>query len=423
MLSYQEALAKVLDSVPEPRTIRVPLAVSQGHVLAETVYSDLDLPPFDKSFMDGYALRARDVRSVPRRLRLVGTMLAGTSQTFSVGSGQAVQIMTGAPVPAGADAVQMVEKTQRVDQDTIEILELVAPGDHIAPQASEVKSGSVVLEPGRVVGPAEIAVLATFGQIEVTVFAAPRVVILATGDEIVELDQKPAFGQIRNSNAHMLLAQCLTLPVEANVFPVVADDPQAVRQALDRALVYDVVIFSGGVSMGEHDFVHRVLAQSGVKISFHKARIKPGKPILVGRHNDRMIFGLPGNPVSSFVTFELFVRAALRQWLGFQRKSLVQIRARLVKDVRQKPGRTFFKPARVVWRGQDFWVEPIQTRGSADIVAFSRANGLLVIPADVTLQSKGSLVDVLLLSNWAEREDRSEQLIDSAVSLSRRPSG
>ena len=410
MLSYRQALTKVLDSVPEPQKVRASLLASQGRVLAEAVLADLDLPPFDKSFMDGYALRARDVHSLPRRLRLVGTTPAGSPRQLSVGSGQAVQIMTGAPVPRGADAVQMVEKTRRLDQDLVEILEPIGPGDNIAPRASEVKSGLAVLEPGRVIGPAEIAVLATFGQTDVAVFSAPRVAVLATGDEIVELDHRPAFGQIRNSNAYMLLAQCLTLPVEASVFPIVRDDPAAIRQALDQALDGDVVLFSGGVSMGEHDFVPRVVAEAGVDILFHKASIKPGKPILVGRRDDRMVFGLPGNPVSSFVTFELFVRACLRKWMGFQRRSLPRVRARLLKEVKQKPGRTFFKPASLLWQEQDFWVEPIETRGSADMVAFSRANALLVVPATVDLQSAGSRVDVLLLSDWAEGESASADL-------------
>ena len=402
MLSYEQALSKVLDSVPAPREARVRLQASQGRVLAETVRADLDLPPFDKSFMDGYALRAHDVGSVPHRLRLVGITLAGSAQALSIESGQAVQIMTGAPVPGGADAVQMVEKTRLLGPDFVEILEPVRPGENIAPRASEVKSGSTVLERGRVIGPAEMAVLATFGRTEVAVFAAPRVTVLATGDEIVEIDRRPAFGQIRNSNAYMLLAQCLTLPVQATLSPIVRDDPAAVRQALDGALGGDVVLFSGGVSMGEHDFVPRVVAEAGVDISFHKASIKPGKPILVGRLDDRMVFGLPGNPVSSFVTFELFVRACLRKWMGFRRSSLPRVRARLLEEVRQKPGRTFFKPARLFWRDQDFAVQPIGTKGSADIVAFSRANALLVVPAAVELQTQGSRVDVLLLSDWAD---------------------
>ena len=397
MLSFEDALEKLLSKVPAPRTVRVPLAEATGRVLARPVRADLDLPPFDKSFVDGYALRAADIARTPVRLQVVGTVAAGSSDRPVVSSGQAVHIMTGAPLPPGADAVQMVEKTQLAESDVVEVLDPVQAGGNIGPRGSEVKRQAVVLEPGRLLRAAEAGVLAAFGNSQVDVYAAPSAVVIATGDELVDVTVIPGAGQIRNSNTPMLKGQCAALGLDATVLPAVPDDPERTRQAVEGALGFDLALFSGGVSMGEYDYVHQVLDQQGVEVIFHKVAIKPGKPLWVGRKERCLVFGLPGNPVSAFVTFELFVRPAVRSWMGLEPISPPRVQAKLVRQVRQRPGRKFFKPARVGWADGKFRVAPIDTRGSADLVGFSRANSLLVMDASATIIAAGESVEVVLL--------------------------
>ena len=396
MHSYQEALSAILQEIPSPETVRVGLQASLDRILAEEIRADLDLPPFDKSCMDGYALRSGDTSTVPVSLKVVGVVGAGESRMPHLGPGQAAQIMTGAVVPSGADAVQMVEKTLR-DGDVVEILESVRPGENVALRGSEVKKGDVALTPGRRIGPSEIAVLATFGCGHLDVFKSPTVSIFSTGDELVDVDQKPDFGQIRNSNALMLWAQCRRLSLDARILPCVPDQPERIRESIRDGLASDLLILSGGVSMGEYDYVHKVLRDFGVEIFFHKAAVKPGKPLIVGKYGNRLIFGLPGNPVSSMVTFEVFAKPAIRKWMGIEEPSPFLVKAELQQDVQQIPGRLFFKPARTISTEAGLQVEVIETRGSSDIVGFAESDSLLLFPADQSFLSAGSTVDVILL--------------------------
>lgn len=402
MLSYGEAIQILLAQVPGPQPVRVPLEKARGRVLAATIRADMDLPPFNKSFMDGYALRSADVSQAPVQLRLIGTIAAGGTETITVGAGEAAQIMTGAAVPAGADAIQIVEKARRVGAEKVEILEPVSQGQNISHQANEVKRGKPVLECGTIISSARLGVLALFGQTSVEVFKAPSVAIISTGNEIVEIDRTPQYGQIRNSNAHMLWSQCRSLGLETQILPIVPDDPDRIREAVERGFEKDLLVFSGGVSMGEFDFVHKVLRDLGIEICFHKVQIKPGKPFLVGRKEGRLIFGLPGNPVSAFVTFELFVRPAVRKWMGFRQCQLPQVTGELIRDAEQKPGRMFFKPACCFATDGGFRVEPIETKGSADLVAFARCNALMIMEAGVSHLPAGSSVRMLLLNHWSD---------------------
>ncbi len=397
MLSYEEALKKLLSQTPEPRPEAVPLARALGLVLAEAVHADMDLPPFRKSFMDGYALRTADLEGGVGRHAVAGVVAAGQPPGQHCEAGQAWQIMTGAAVPDGADAVQMVEKTRRPG-DWVEILDPVAAGENVAPQGSEVRTGRQVLEAGRRLGAAEIGVLATFGVTEVAAYRRLRAAIVSTGDELVGIERAPRPGQIRNSNAHMLAAQCRLAGLQAEILPTVGDDPGPIRETIRAGLEgRDLLILSGGVSMGEFDYVHRVLGEQGIEIFFHKAAIKPGKPLIVGRRGEQMVFGLPGNPVSSFVTFEVFARPALRKWMGLQRLSLPRRRARLAETIRHKTGRLFFMPALTRETPEGLEAAPIETRGSADLVAFAPCNALLLFPAEVEEISAGAEVEVMLL--------------------------
>ncbi len=402
MIAFDEAFQLLIREIPDSRVIQVPLEASQGKALAVPVRADLDLPPFKKSLMDGYALRSADVLSPPVELRIVDVAAAGRPSQARLSPGEAIRIMTGAPLPQGADAVQPVERTESAGDSVVRILETVEPGDNIAPQGSEVRKGDVVLEQGRKVGAGEIGVLATFGRTRVEVYEPPRAGIVSTGDEVVEIDQVPEFGQIRNSNTYMLRAQCRDLGVEAEILARAPDDPEKIRAVLRLGLKKDLLILSGGVSMGEYDFIPRILAEEGVKTIFYKTAIRPGKPVLAGRREACLVFGLPGNPVSSFVTFELLVRPAIRKWMGFSGHSLARVQAELMEPVTQKPGRRFYKPACTVRSEGALKVRPIETKGSADLVGFSRANSLLIIEADVTSVDAGSRVDVLLLKELNE---------------------
>lgn len=412
MLDYEAALQKLVEAVPPARLTRVPLADALGRVLAASVRAEHDLPPFDKSFMDGYALRSTDALSAPVSLRKAGVQGAGqVDQSLQVAPGSAVQVMTGAPLPQGADSVQMVEKTRPAPDGRVEILESVEPGMHVAAKGSEVRAGETVLEAGQVIGPPQIAVLATFGHSRVEVFAPLTASVFSTGDELVAVEQQPEFGQIRNSNAPMLAAQCRRLGIEVQAKPALPDSPEAVRQALQEGLQSDVTIFSGGVSAGEFDFVHQVLGKAGLQVEFHKAAIQPGKPFLLATApgRDNMVFGLPGNPVSAFVTFEIFVRPALRKWMGHRCWGLPEVSGRLTRPVVHKVGRLLFKPAQALFADGAWQIRPIDTGGSADIVGFSKADSLALIPADIEELAADSQVRALLLPDHADLQQGEEK--------------
>ena len=402
MLTYSEALDLILARVPPSAVHDVDLCESLGHVLAHPVPADMNLPPFDKSFMDGFAVQSQDGIQAPIELRIVATSPAGKMTDRVLAAGETIRIMTGAPLPKGADAVQMVEKTELLPDSRVRLLEAVAPGQHVALKASEVSEGATVLEAGRSITPAEIAVLATFGWSRVNVFKKPSVRILSTGNELVGVDCRPSFGQIRNSNSHMLAAQCRALGLTVQQETPLADDPEAIRKAIRSGKEFDLTIFSGGVSMGEYDFVHEVLRAEGIDIAFHKAAVKPGKPLIVGTAGSRLFFGLPGNPVSSFVTFLVFAKPAIEKWMGHSHPRPFLLAAELKKGVQQKPGRLFFKPAVTVSTPQGFAASPVETRGSADITAFSKANSLILVEASVSRLDAGTRVQVLPLGGFPE---------------------
>ena len=396
LLPYEDALERILSQCPSPVTVTLPLEQCLDRVLASPVHADADVPPFNKSFMDGFAVRSADLRKVPARLAVVGEIPAGADSLPSVAAGETVRIMTGAPVPPDTDAVQMVEESRMVDKSTVEILKTVAPGANVSTQGREVTKGSVVLESGRLIGPAEIGVLASFGQACTDVFRPLSAAVVSTGDELVPVETRPRFGQIRNSNGPMISALCRRLGLKVESEISVGDDPERIAEAVRSGLKSDLLLLSGGVSMGEYDFVHRVLEREGASLIFHKAAVKPGKPICVGRKGSAVAFGLPGNPVSAFVTFQLFVRPLVRRWMGFESVSLRRIEARLTRGVSHKPGRTFFKPARTEWSGT-LRVSPVETGGSADLTGFARADSLLVMPSHVSSIAAGARVSVLLL--------------------------
>jgi molybdopterin molybdotransferase len=367
-----------------------------GAILAEDILADLDSPPFDKALMDGYAVRAAD--EGPRQI--LEEITAGRVPTLPIGTGQASRIMTGAPIPQGADAVIMREAT-REESDLVHLLSPVAQGKNILRQGAEMRVGECVVARGSRIRPQEIGVLATLGKGRVLLHPAPRVAVFSTGDELVDVDRIPGPGQIRNSNAHMLTAQVRRAGGRLTQTGIIRDSLDELRTHLSLALKEcEVLILSGGVSAGKLDLVPQALSELGVEAIFHKVSLKPGKPLLFGvRHRDpqsqqkQLIFGLPGNPVSSFVCFELFVGPALRRLAGHTQVDLSAVQATLSEPVRHDSDRPTYHPAAL----EGASVRLVPWLGSADLRAFLGANALAVLPAGSLSYAAGDWVQVLKL--------------------------
>ena len=372
-----------------------------SRVLAEPVLTDRDQPPFARSTRDGFACRASDVAE-GIALTLHGSLRAGqSSDGEKIGPGQAMEIMTGAPIPMGADCVLMVEHVQR-EGEMLRPLpgRKLAAGENIVPRGAEALTGATILPRGVRLAPAHIAAAASCGAVRLSVFARPRVAIVATGDELVELDQPPLVYQIRNSNSYSLAAQVAAAGAQPIRLPVARDELQHLEQTIRTGLQSDLLLLSGGVSMGKYDLVEDVLLSLGAEFFFTGARIQPGKPVVFGRiplaGRTVYFFGLPGNPVSTMVTFSLFVEPLLAALCGQAVRGPRFVHARLVQDVPAKAGLTRFVPAAMTTAGLDVSVATIEWQGSGDLASTSRANCFLVVPPDSPTLQTGDTVTVLL---------------------------
>lgn len=397
-LTFDQARAVVAAKLDESARKRfpetVPLEKAAGRVLAEDVYADRDYPPFPRSARDGFAVRSADVAEPPARLRVLGETRAGEPSVFEVGDGEAVEIMTGAPCPSGADCVVMVEYSRR-EGDHVILEQSLPPGRNIVPQGSEAPNGSLVLAAGARLDYPQTALLASVGRNRIQVWRKPRVAILSTGDEVVNIDRTPESFQIRNSNAWSLAAQVERRGGEAVVLPVAPDRLEETRDLIRLGLESDMLLLSGGVSMGKHDLVEQALAELGVDIHITKVLIQPGKPLVFGMAGDRPVFGLPGNPISTMVTFELFARMALERLAGAAASPLPFVEARLTQDFRHKPVLTRFLPARLTGDYAEARIEPIQWQGSGDLASIAKSNCFLVAPADRESWQAGDRIAVL----------------------------
>lgn len=345
---------------------------------------------------DGFAVRAEDLVSVPATLKCLGELRAGEVSKNPVGSGEAMQIMTGAPVPEGANAVVMVEHTERPSEDEVRILKTVQPGGNVAPKGSERLSGDVVFGPGERISSFELAVLASVGKATVSVFRSPSVSILATGDEIVEISETPGFAQIRNSNSISLYGQVRKKGGVPKILKTARDHLDDLRRQIASGLESDILLVTGGVSMGKYDLVEPVFKELGVTVHFDSVNMRPGKPTVFATRKGRCVFGLPGNPVSAFVAFELFVTPVLRALQGLPAETLSLIRGVLSSAVREKSGRTAFLPARVEFQRGMVEIAPVNWKGSADIFSPVNANALLIVPSEVSNFQTGDEADALL---------------------------
>ena len=381
---------------------RVELLVAGGRVLAESVFADRDFPPFPRATRDGYAVRAADVAQVPAWLKIVGEIRAGGPDAhISIRSEEAAEIMTGAPLPSGADAVVMIEYTARKG-DEIEIQRSVASGENFVPTGAEAKKGAELLPAGRRLTPAAIAVAGSCGRYELSVYRRPRVAILSTGDELVDIAGEPGPNQIRNSNSYSLAAQVQRAGGDPVVLPIAPDEPQQLRKLMEEGLSTDLLLLSGGVSMGKYDLVEQVLGGMSAEFFFTGASIQPGKPVVFGAApahraaQPTYFFGLPGNPVSTMVCFELFARTMVDALSGVGAGKLMFVRARLKFDVKTKTGLTRFLPALLTGEHESTEVELLKWQGSGDMAATARANCYLVVPPDRPELKAGEVVSVLL---------------------------
>jgi len=373
-----------------PDTEQIRTLEAAGRVLAEEITADRDYPPFPRSARDGYAVRSADV---PGELRVIGEVRAGEVFRGSVSPGGAVEIMTGAPLPEGADAVVMVEHTER-SGNHVKVARSLKSGENFNPQGIEAKHGSTVLSAGRRLGFAEIALLAMVGRECATVYRRPRVAILPTGDEIVEAGQQPEPFQIRNSNAWSMAVQVARAGGDPQILPIARDNYESTRGLIEQGLAHDLLLLSGGVSAGKYDIVERVLGDLGAQFFFDRVLVQPGQPLVFGTARGKFFFGLPGNPASTMVTFEVFARAAVELLGGANESPLPLLQARLSKDVRHKPGLTRFLPAQVSADGSSVAPEPWQ--GSGDVNSLARANAFLVTEPDRESWTAGEMIRVLL---------------------------
>lgn len=392
--TFEEARRCVLDTVRTARAApppeRVDLEAAAGRVLAEPIAADRDYPALARSVRDGYAVRAIDL---PGELEVIGEVRAGESFSGEVGARQAVEIMTGAPVPRGADAVVMLEHVRREGTRVI-AGQSAASGQFINPQGSEARAGEILLHPGKRLDFTGIAMLAAAGKETVPVYAAPRVAIIATGDEIVPVAETPRDFQIRNSNVYSLAAQVARAGGVPQILPVARDELAHTRELIERGLAADLLLLSGGVSAGKYDIVEPVLEGLGAEFFFDRVLIQPGQPLVFGKARGKFFFGLPGNPSSTMVTFEIFARAALELLGGQEEVALHMPFARLTEEFHHRVGLTRFLPAHLSPDGAA--VTPIAWRGSSDVPALTRANAFMVADADRPGWQAGDWIRVLL---------------------------
>jgi molybdopterin molybdotransferase len=407
MISVEEALERILAGIAPLSVSQVPLAESLGLVLTEDVIAQEDMPPFANSAMDGFALPGEDSRprdGQPPRLRVIGTVAAGYVAQHSVTSGTAMRIMTGAPVPPGADAVIQVELTRSdsPQSEWVDILQEVEPGNNIRPAGEDMRRGQTVLVRGTEIGPWEIGILATLGKATVPVIRRPLVAILGTGDEVIEVDQPLQPGKIRNSNSYLLEAAVRRAGAIAHRLGVAQDTVESLREKFSQAMQADLILTSGGVSVGDFDLVKNIMAEQGT-INFWRINMRPGKPVAFGHIGQIPLLGLPGNPVSAAVTFELFGRPVIRKMLGHTRLLRPQVEVIVEDGVADVAMRRHYARAHVTWRDGRFVAHTTGNQGSNIMTSLLNANALVIVPEGGVQVRPGDTAQAMML-DWPEVE-------------------
>jgi len=402
-LTAAEALRLILEETPVLGLETVAAREALGRVLAGHVVADRRLPPADNSAMDGHALRRQDAAGAspdrPVELRVAFEVAAGGAAGASLGPGEAVRVLTGAPIPPGADAVVRQEDTER-EGDRLRVLVVPAPHEHIRDAGEDIEAGERVLEPGTPLGPAHLGVLASLGRNVVPVHQRPRVAMLSSGDELVEPDGDITGGRIVSSNSYSLAAQCREIGAEPVYLGIARDTPEDVERHFRAGLRADVLVSSAGVSVGDHDYVRGVLEKIGCQLLFWGVRIKPGYPLAFGRFEREggpLVFGLPGNPVSAMMTFEQFVRPALRKMMGFSSWCRPLIEVRLAEDLRKKDGRLHFVRVTLERRAGEIFARSTGSQSSGVLRSMILAQGVLIFPAEATELRAGDTASVQVL--------------------------
>jgi molybdopterin molybdotransferase len=407
MISVEAALEQILAQIQPLPIISLPLADALDYVLAEDIVARAPVPPFANSAMDGYALRSADTtgarEEAPARLRVIGTIPAGYMAEYELKPGTAMRIMTGAPVPPGADAVIQHELTRQPasDANSVEILTEVVPGNNIRAAGEDIQPGSRVLSTGSVLGPWELAVLASIGVASVQVYRRARVAVIATGDEVVEVGQPLQAGQIYNSNSYTIAAAVTRAGGIAHVLGIAHDVTGDLREKLSMAREDDLIITTGGVSVGDFDLVKDLLAEQG-KIEFWRINMRPGKPVAFGHIGMTPLLGLPGNPVSAAVTFELLGRPALRKMMGHRYLQRQVVPVTMLEDITDRSMRRHYVRAKVEFRDGRFWARTTGPQGSHIMTSMLGANALLIVPEGGTIIHAGDEVQAIMLE-WPEK--------------------
>ena len=400
MISVEAALEKILSHILPLGFEKVSLLEAQGRVIAEDIYASRDIPPLDNSAMDGYAVRSEDIQQASSghsvRLEIIEDLPAGSVSRKTVGKGEAIRIMTGAPIPRGADTVVQVEDTAKEDRYT-QIFRAVPSGENIRRAGEDVGKGDRVITKGDFIRPAEVGMLASVGRSFVSVYQRPLVAILCTGEELVDVDGELEEGKIVSSNSYTLAAQVKDAGAIPLQLGIARDRKEDIEQKLRQGIRADVLISSAGISVGDYDLVKDVLKDLGMEMVFWKVAMKPGKPLAFGTIGGKPAFGLPGNPVSSMVSFEQFVRPSLLKMMGYQQLFRPTIEAILKEDIRKEPGRRHYMRAVVSFDRDRYFVTTTGAQGSGMLISMVKANGLVIIPENQEKVRAGEKVLVQLL--------------------------
>jgi molybdopterin molybdotransferase len=400
MITVEEALDKILCHIRPLGSEKVSLLEALRRVIAEDIHANRDVPPLDNSGMDGYAVKNLDIKNSskdhPVRLKVVEDLPAGSISTKTLRRGQAIRIMTGAPIPKGANTIIPVEETEK-EEGFVSIFKAVSSGEHIRRAGEDVKKGDLVVSVGDLIRPAEVGMLASLGRSFISVYQKPLVAILCTGEELVDVDGDLDEVKIVSSNSYTLAAQvrdCGAIPIQLGI---AKDRREEIREKLRQGIRADVLISSGGVSVGDYDFVKDALNDLGVKMVFWRVAMKPGKPLAFGTIRRKPVFGLPGNPVSSMVSFEQFVRPSLLKMMGHRHLFRPTVEAILKEDIHKEPGRRHFIRSSVSFEKDHYFATTTGAQGSGILRSMLRANGLIVIPEDREIVKAGEKVRVQLL--------------------------
>lgn len=395
MLSFQKAEEKVLKAAKRLESEIITITEAAGRILAEDIKSDIDIPPFNKSAMDGYALKYNELKKYPAGFEISECIKAGSYPRKAIKYGECVKIMTGSILPAGADTVVMVENT-RESRGKVIVKKPVLKGGNICFKGEDIRRRELLFKKGIVLTEPVISALSAVGKSKVSVFKRPELALIATGDELVDMAVTPQLGKIRNSNTPMLISALRLTGIAAYDLGIARDTKRSLNAKIKKGLSKDIVVLSGGVSMGEYDLVPAVLKDLGVKKIFHKVFVKPGKPLYFGKYNDRLIFGLPGNPVSVFTNFIFFIKPVIRKMMGVMPPFVEILRGVMDEDFIKNGKRTTLYPIKLKFEGISYHLKPVEYHGSADIKGVCGADGFMIIEGNKNIVKKGEIADFVI---------------------------